>query len=350
MKLGIVGLPNSGKSALFNSLTQGGAQSSNYAFSTVTPNAGVAEVPDPRLEVLAEIYKTNKITRATIEFVDIAGLTRGASRGEGLGNKFLAHIREADAIIHVVRCFEDENIFFPEPDIDPIRDIETVNLELILADLEVVEKRMARTKQNKKELDALNKIKEFLENEKFARDLVLNDDEIQYVDSLNLITNKKALYAANIKDKSDPNVKILEDYARSEGAEAIAINAKMEEEIAELEPSERAAFFEEMGETRSGLDRLISVSYKTLGLISFLTAGPKEARAWTVKNGTKAPGAAGKIHSDIERGFIRAEIVSYNDMEKYRNYNTCKEKGLVRLEGKEYVVKENDVILFRFNV
>ncbi len=364
MKLGIVGLPNVGKSTLFNSLTQAGAESANYPFCTINPNVGIVNVPDNRLYKLDEIYKSEKITNAIIEFVDIAGLVRGASKGEGLGNQFLSHVREVDAIVHVVRCFDDENITHVDNTVDPIRDIETINLELIFSDLEVLERRFSkinRTVKNdktlQKEFELLQKLIKNLEDGIIARNISFEAEELEIVEEYNLLTFKKVLYAANVLETDLINdgaeneyVRKVKDLAENDGSEVFVVCAKIEEEIAELDNDEKRMFLEELGVSESGLDRLVKASYKLLGLISFLTAGPKEIRAWTIKAGTKAPGAAGKIHSDFERGFIRAEIVNYDDLVLFGNYNLCKEKGLVRLEGKEYIVKDGDVILFRFNV
>lgn len=365
MKLGIVGLPNVGKSTLFNSLTKAGAESANYPFCTIDPNVGIVTVPDQRLDRLTALYNSAKTIPAAIEFVDIAGLVKGASKGEGLGNKFLSNIREVDAIVHVVRCFEDPNVVHVEGGIGPIRDIETINLELIFSDLEILERRLAKTiktlksdKSAQKEIDILNKLKENLEQGLSARNIDFDsDEEKDLVESLDLLTYKPVIYAANVAEEdlmddgsSNDNVKAVRALAEKEGSEVFVVCAKIEEEIAELDDDEKKMFLEDLGLSESGLDKLIAASYHLLGLISYLTAGEKETRAWTIKKGTKAPGAAGKIHSDFEKGFIRAEIVSYDDLIQCGNYNVAKEKGLVRLEGKEYIVKDGDVILFRFNV
>ena len=346
MKLGIVGLPNVGKSTLFNSLTKAGAESANYPFCTIDPNVGVVTVPDERLNVLGEMYHTKKIVPAAIEFVDIAGLVKGASKGEGLGNQFLANIREVDAIVHVVRCFEDSNIVHVDGSIDPIRDIETINLELIFSDIEMLERRIAKAvkvarndKAVAKELELLERIKAHLEENKMARSFTVNDeDEQALLESYNLLTYKPVIFAA------------VKEYAEKEGCEVFVVCAQIEQEIAELDDDEKKMFLEDLGLEESGLEKLIKASYSLLGLISYLTAGEQEVRAWTIKKGTKAPQAAGKIHSDFERGFIRAEIVSYDDLMDCGTYTAAKEKGLVRLEGKEYVVQDGDIILFRFNV
>lgn len=365
MKLGIVGLPNVGKSTLFNSMTSGKAEAANYPFCTIDPNVGIVAVPDERVDNLAKLYNSAKITPAVIEFVDIAGLVKGASKGEGLGNKFLSHIREVDAIVHVVRCFEDENVVHVDGSVGPVRDIETINLELIFSDLEILERRISKTakaaqgdKSLKKELVILEKLKNGLENGKVARLIEFDDpDDKEFADSLTLLTAKPVLYAANVSEDdladdgaNNEYVKQVREYASSEGSEVFVLCAKIEEEISELDEDEKKEFLADMGVGSSGLDRLIAASYKLLGLISYLTAGPTESRAWTITKGTKAPGAAGKIHSDFERGFIRAEVVSYDDLMRLGSYNAAKEQGLVRSEGKEYVVKDGDVILFRFNV
>ncbi len=365
MRLGIVGLPNVGKSTLFNSLTKAGAESANYPFCTIDPNIGVVAVPDPRLKQLAALYDSAKITPATIEFVDIAGLVKGASKGEGLGNQFLSNIREVDAIIHVVRCFEDGNVVHVDGSVDPLRDIETIDLELIFSDLEIIERRIAKTakgafnnKELAKEVEILKRIKAHLEEGKLAKSLEITDeDELAFVDSLNLLTLKPVIFAANVAEDqladdgaSDPYVQKVRRVAAENESEVFVICAQIEQEIAELDEDEKAMFLEDLGLTESGLDKLIAASYRILGLISYLTAGVTETRAWTIKVGTKAPQAAGKIHSDFERGFIRAEVVNYQDLLDCKTYPAAKEKGLVRSEGKEYVVKDGDVILFRFNV
>jgi len=364
MKLGIVGLPNVGKSTLFNAITNTrAAQAANYAFCTIEPNVGVVSVPDERLDVLAEMYDPEKYTPATIEFVDIAGLVKGAAKGEGLGNKFLSHIREVDAIIHVVRCFDDMNIIHVEDTVDPVRDIDIINIELALADLETVEKRLDRarkeTKSDKKafvEVEILEKIKAALENGCTVRSVGLDEEEKKTVSSLNLLTLKPVIYAANMSEdgfaeaESNPYLAKVKEFAAADGSEVLPICAKTEEELTELEGEEKQMFLEELGIAESGLSRLIKASYSLLGLISYLTAGPTEVRAWTIKRGTKAPQAAGKIHSDFERGFIRAEVVAYEDLKANGSYNAAKEKGLVRSEGKEYVMADGDVVLFRFNV
>ena len=366
MKLGIVGLPNVGKSTLFNSLTKAGAESANYPFCTIDPNVGVVTVPDERLNVLGEMYHTKKIIPAAIEFVDIAGLVKGASKGEGLGNQFLANIREVDAIVHVVRCFEDSNIVHVDGSIDPLRDIETINLELIFSDLEILERRISKAvraarndKTIAKELALMERIKAHLEDGKMAKsfDDINDEDEQQWLESYNLLTYKPVIFAANVAEDdladdgaSNAGVQAVREYAKREDCEVFVVCAEIEQEIAELDDDEKSMFLEELGLKESGLEKLIKASYSLLGLISYLTAGEPEGRAWTIKKGTKAPQAAGKIHSDFERGFIRAEIVSYDDLMACGTYNAAKEKGLVRLEGKDYVVQDGDIILFRFNV
>jgi GTP-binding protein YchF len=364
MKLGIVGLPNVGKSTLFNAITKAGAECANYPFCTIDPNVGVVRVPDERLDRLAEIYHPKKVTHTTIEFVDIAGLVRGASKGEGLGNKFLSHIREVDAIVHVVRAFDDPNIVHVDGSVDPKRDIDTINLELIFADLETIEKRIEKTQRQAKsgdrkyleELELQNRIKEHLEKGLPVRSMTFDEEEAEYVKQLFLLTSKPVLYCANVDEDSisnpdtNPYVKIIRDIAASENSEVVVICAKLEEDIAQLDDDERKLFLQELGLNESGLDKLIKASYKLLGLISFLTAGENEVRAWTIVKGTKAPQAAGKIHSDFERGFIRAEIVSYEDLIRCGSYAAAREQGLVRSEGKDYIMQDGDVTLFRFNV
>lgn len=365
MKLGIVGLPNVGKSTLFNSLTKAGAESANYPFCTIDPNIGIVAVPDERLKVLGDLYNTEKIIPAAIEFVDIAGLVKGASKGEGLGNQFLSNIREVDAIVHVVRCFEDSNIIHVDGSINPLRDIETINLELIFSDLDMIERRISRTakgakndKSLAKELELLEKLKIHLEAGNMGKSFEANDDEeLGLLIGYNLLTYKPVIYAANVKEDdladdgaTNDQVKLVREFAIAEKSEVFVICAQIEQEISELDEDEKKMFLEDMGLTESGLEKLIRASYSLLGLISYLTAGPKETKAWTITRGTKAPGAAGKIHTDFERGFIRAEIVNYSNLVECGSYNAAKEKGLVRSEGKEYVVQDGDVILFRFNV
>ena len=366
MKLGIVGLPNVGKSTLFNSLTKAGAESANYPFCTIDPNVGVVTVPDERLNVLGEMYHTKKIIPAAIEFVDIAGLVKGASKGEGLGNQFLANIREVDAIVHVVRCFEDSNIVHVDGSIDPMRDVETINLELIFSDIEVLDRRIAKTtrsarndKAAAKELKLLEKIKAYLEDGRLAKnfDDFEDEEEEELFQSFNLLTAKPVIFAANVTEDDLPNdgednegVKALRKYAEEEKCEVFVVCAQIEQEIAELEDDEKKMFLEDLGLKESGLEKLIRASYRLLGLISYLTAGEPEVRAWTITKGTKAPQAAGKIHTDFERGFIRAEVVAYDDLIACGSHNAAKEKGLIRLEGKDYVVQDGDIMLFRFNV
>ncbi len=365
MKLGIVGLPNVGKSTLFNSLTKAGAESANYPFCTIDPNVGIVPVPDERLKLLGDMYQSKKVTPAVIEFVDIAGLVKGASKGEGLGNQFLSNIREVDAIVHVVRCFEDANVVHVDGSVDPLRDIETINLELIFSDLEILERRYAKVvkaarmdKTMAKEEALLVRIKEHLESGKMAKSMEVDDeDELALLKGYNLLTYKPVIYAANVAEDdladdgaSNAHVKAVREFAASEGSEVFVICAQIEQEIAELEDDEKAMFLEDLGIAQSGLDKLIAASYKLLGLMSFLTAGEDETRAWTIKVGTKAPQAAGKIHTDFERGFIKAEVVNYKDLLEQGSLAAAREKGLVGMEGKDYVVQDGDVILFRFNV
>ena len=365
MKLGIVGLPNVGKSTLFNSLTKAGAESANYPFCTIDPNVGVVTVPDERLNLLGDFYKSKKVTPAVIEFVDIAGLVKGASKGEGLGNQFLANIREVDAIVHVVRCFEDSNVVHVDGSIDPLRDIETINLELVFSDLEILERRIAKVtktarmdKEAAKELAFLEKVKAHLEEGQLAITLETeNEDEDAWLATYNLLTAKPVIYAANVAEDdiaddgaNNQYVQAVREYAAKQNSEVFVICAQIEEEISELDEDERKMFLEDLGLTESGLEKLVRASYHLLGLMSFLTAGEDETRAWTIKIGTKAPQAAGKIHTDFERGFIKAVVVNYQDLLDCGSYAGAREKGLVRMEGKEYVVQDGDVILFRFNV
>jgi len=366
MKLGIVGLPNVGKSTLFNALTKAGAESANYPFCTIDPNIGIVPVPDERLNLLGDLYKSKKVTHATIEFVDIAGLVKGASKGEGLGNQFLSNIREVDAIVHVVRCFEDTNVVHVDGSVDPARDIETINLELIFSDIEILERRIAKVaKQAKmdktvaKEYDQLLKIKEHLEGGNLAKTFEVPDDEdLQaYFKSYNLLTSKPVIYAANVSEDDladdgagNAHVKAVRELAAKEGSGVFVICAQIEQEIAELDDDEKTMFLEDLGLKESGLDKLIAASYSLLNLMSFLTAGEDETRAWTITKGTKAPQAAGKIHTDFERGFIKAEVVNYKDLLELGSLSAARDKGLVRMEGKEYIVQDGDVILFRFNV
>lgn len=365
MKLGIVGLPNVGKSTLFNSLTKAGAESANYPFCTIDPNIGIVPVPDARLDVLAKMHNSAKIVPAAIEFVDIAGLVKGASKGEGLGNQFLSNIREVDAIVHVVRCFEDSNIVHVDGSIDAIRDIETINLELLFSDLEILERRYAKlvkgVKNDKslvKETELVERLKKHLEDGKLAKSYeTADEDEAKMIESFDLLTYKPTIYAANVSEdeladdaSGNENVSAVREYAAKEGSEVFVICAQIEQEIAELDDDEKKMFLEDLGLEESGLEKLIRASYSLLGLISYITTGEMETKAWTITKGTKAPQAAGKIHSDFERGFIRAEVVSYDNLVEQGSMNVAKEKGLVRSEGKEYVVQDGDVVLFRFNV
>ena len=363
MKIGIVGLPNVGKSTLFNSITNAGAECANYPFCTIEPNVGVVAVPDERLEKLTQMYHAQKTIPAMIEFVDIAGLVKGASKGEGLGNKFLSHIREVDAILEVVRCFENPNVVHVDGSIDPIRDIDTINIELILADMETIDKKIDRAKKSLKadkkyqlEVDAAEKIKKALEEGKTARTVNLTEEEKETLKDTFLLTAKPILYIANVSEEQlgnveqDENVKKVQEYAKQENTQAIPLCVKIEEELTILEPEDKKEMLKEIGLDESGLDKVIKASYDLLGLMSFLTAGEPEVRAWTIKKGTKAPEAAGKIHSDIQRGFIKAEIVSYDDLMKEGSMVAAKEKGLVRQEGKDYIMQEGDIVLFKFNV